>query len=260
MPRLTWGDVGEHFYETGVDRGVLYIAGQDGVAWNGLLSIDETPSGGESKAHYLDGVMYLQLPSYEEFAATISSISRPSEFLVCEGIASGLNGLLYTRQTRQPFGLCYRSLIGNDVDPEHGYILHIIYNALASPSNRSRNSLSDAVNPSLYNWNITAKPIIVEGHRRTAHIMVDSTTAPIEALIALEDILYGSASESARLPLIEEIQEIFGYIIVVTDNGDGTFTVSGPDELVQMLDPTTFQITSSSAIFLDPDTYEISST
>ena len=259
MPRLTWGDVGERFYEIGVDRGVLYPLVGDGVAWNGIISVVEAPNLQQPNSHYYDGIMYLQVPRVEEFRATITAMHRPTEFGPSDGVAVGLNGMLITQQRRKAFGFSYRTFVGNDLQNEAlGYRIHLVYNALAMPSERNYQSISDSVNTSPYSWEITACPPPMDGYRRTPHLVIDSLTAPAETLAALEDILYGTAEEAPRLPLPEEIFAL-GFGIVVTDNGDGTFTITGPDDLVYLTDSDEWEVISPNATFLDAETYTISS-
>jgi len=257
MSRLTWADPGERFFEIGVDRGVLYVGDDAGVAWNGLISVDESPQGGDADSFYVDGVMYLQVSKPERFEATITAYNRPDEFGPCEGIATGINGMRITQQQRQTFGLSYRSLIGNDADGiDHGYLIHIIYNARVAPSSRNRSTIDDGVNPTPYSWPLFALPEVVDGYARTPHLIIDSRSTPPDLLSDLEDILYGSDAALSSLPTPVEILEL-GFGIVVTDNGDGTFTVTGPDSLVFLTDTDTFSITSPGAVFIDSDSYTI---
>lgn len=259
MSQLVWGAPSERFYEIGVDRGVLYPPTGPGVAWNGLISVDENPNVGEVRSYYMDGVKYLQLSPTEEFEATITAMHRPKEFSECDGVTVGINGLLITGQRRKPFGFCYRSYVGNALEENDlGYRLHIIYNALALPSPRRYNTLNDSAEPSLYVWNITARPPAISGYKPTAQLVIDSLTTPAELLGNIEAILYGSEIDDPRLPLPQEIFEM-GFGIIVVDNGDGSFSITGPDEALVMLDATTFEITSPSVIIIDLDTYEISS-
>lgn len=258
MTRLVWGAAGQRFYETGVDRGVLYTDGSPGVAWSGLISVEENPSNGEIKSYYLDGLMYLQVPTYEVFGATITAFNRPPEFAKCDGVATGLNGLMIPHQRRGTFGLSYRTFIGNDIEGnDHSYQIHLIYSAITLPSQRNYRTIDGGVNPAPYSWQISAKPPLVPGYKRTPHLIIDSATAPTDLLSALEDILYGTEGESPRLPTPQEIFDL-GFGIQVIDNGDGTFTVTGPDEYVSMIDTDEFQIISPNAIFTSADTYRIS--
>ncbi len=262
MARVSWGVVGERLYEAGLDRGVLYADGHPGVAWPGLISVVESPNGGDSKQRFIDGVMYLNTPTTELFEGTISAYNKPAVFAECDGIAHAYTGLFVTAQRRKSFGFSYRTKIGNDVNSnDHGYKLHIIYGALAEPSQRSNTSIGDSVNPTVYSWKIATKPVVVPGYARTSHLVIDSTVSPPTALATLEDILYGTPEEAPRLPTPTEIFAIFefGFGIIVTDNGDGTFTVTGPDDAVSFTDATTFQIVSPAAVYTDAVTYEISS-
>ena len=201
MPRLTWGQVGERYFETGVDQGVLYVGASAGVPWNGLKSVSESPAGGNPRPYYIDGVKYLNLATAEEFAATIEAFSSPPEFGVCDGIASIQNGLFVTQQPRKSFGLCYRTRVGNDADgDDHGYKLLIVYNALAAPTSRTNNTIADSAEPTALSWSISTLPPGITGYKRTAHLIFDSRYTPSSLLAALEDILYGSDTDMARQP------------------------------------------------------------
>lgn len=261
MPRIAWGTTGKRFYEAGVDRGVLYVGSDPGVPWNGLTSVNVSSTGGEAKPYYIDGEKYLNISSREEFAATITALTYPDEFGPCDGSAQVRTGLFITNQRRKPFGFSYRTGIGNDLSGEYGYKLHLVYNALAAPSARNHVSLGENTEPGDFSWAVTTRPPVVAGYNRTSHIVIDSRTTNPVTLAAVEDILYGTNILTARLPTLDELVAIFDTIttLEVIDNGDGTFTVIGPDSAVQMLDDTIFQITWPTAIFIDDDTYNISS-
>lgn len=249
--RLVWDRVGERFFETGISNGVLYPTTGDGVAWNGLISVTESPSGGDPQPFYLDGYKYQNRAAPEEYEATIEAFTYPDAFEVCMGNAILSPGLFITQQRKKSFGLCYKTALGNDSDGrDHGYKIHLVYNALASPSQKAYKSVSDSPEAINFSWSITTKPIKVAGHKATSHMIVDSTKVSPPLLANLEDILYGSESSSPRLPLPAEVASIFsGWpTLYVTDNGDGTFTVSGPDDVVSTLDPYTFKIVSSTAV------------
>jgi len=209
VPKLVWGSVGERIYETGVDRGVLYVGSTPGVAWNGLISISESTSGGSAKPYYMDGVKYLNIASAEEFEATLNAFSAPREFGPCDGIASIQNGLLATQQPRKSFGLSYRTKVGNDVDPEHGYRVHLVYNALAAPSQRSHKTFGSSIDLTDLSWSITTLPPSITGYKPTAHLIIDTTLADSDAVAAAEVILYGDDSHSARIPTPDELAAIF---------------------------------------------------
>lgn len=210
MPRLNWSAIGERYFETGIDRGVLYVGNNPGVAWSGLTSVSESPSGGDARPYYIDGVKFLNISSAEEYQATINAFGSPTEFGPCDGTISVRNGLFVTQQPRKSFGLSYRTKLGNDVDgPEHAYKIHIVYNALAAPSQRDHNSIGDSVSPSTSSWSITTLPPAITGYKRTAHLVVDSRYTASNSLVKVEDILYGNDNAAARLPTPNELVSIF---------------------------------------------------
>jgi len=210
VPRLEWGTAGQRFYETGVDQGVLYVGSNPGVPWMGLISVSENPSGGDPRPLYIDGIKYLNLSSAEEYEASITALSAPPEFAPCDGAVAIQNGLYATQQPRASFGFSYRTMIGNDVEgSDFGLKLHIVYNALAAPPQRASSTIDDSVDPLRLTWSITTMAPAITGYRPTAHMVVDSRYADGEALSALEDILYGDSSHTARLPLPDEIIALF---------------------------------------------------
>lgn len=210
MAKLEWDKTGERLYETGVDHGVLYLLGEGGtytkgVAWNGLTAVTESPSGAEATPLYADNIKYLNLMSAEEFGATIEAFTYPEEFAECDGSASIADGVSIGQQTRKTFGLSYRTVIGNDVDNNLGYKLHLIYGALAAPSEKAYATVNDNPEAITFSWEVTTTPVSVEGFKPTATVTIDSTKCDKTKLAALEAILYGSESEEARLPLPGEI-------------------------------------------------------
>jgi hypothetical protein len=210
VARIAWNAVGERRFETGVDRGVLYVENEDGVPWNGLTSVSEDPDGGEATPYYIDGVKYLNHMSQEDFKATINAYTYPDEFGVCEGTAPVGNGLFVTQQTRKSFGLSYRTMVGNDVEGvDHAYKIHLIYNAMAETSDREHESLSDDVEAAEFSWNLVTTPPTFTGYRPTAHFVIDSREVPSDLLTSIEDILYGSQGETARLPSVPELLFLF---------------------------------------------------
>lgn len=213
MSRLVWDKTGERFYETGVKQGVLYVqeagAYPKGVAWNGLTAVTESPSGAEATALYADDIKYLNLMSAEEFGATIEAYTYPEEFEVCDGSASIATGVSIGQQKRCAFGLCYRTALGNDTDgSDYGYKLHLIYGAMAAPSEKAYATINDSPEAITFSWELTTTPVSVTGYKPTASITIDSTKADPTKLAELENILYGSESEEARLPLPDEIAEL----------------------------------------------------
>lgn len=264
MTQLSWGAPGERYYEDGVDRGVLYVD-DVGYVWNGLVSVSETPSGGEHRSYYLDGIKHINLASAEEYEATIRAISSPPEFAACDGVKSLYQGLFVTQQKRKSFGFSYRTMINNDLGPDLGYKLHLVYNALAAPSEQNRNTRSDSPELSELSWYIQAVPPLSlgMGYKPSAHFVVDSRNTPGEILTQLEEILYGNESTDARFPSQSEILALFEVFatLQVTDNGDGTATIVGPDDVVMVnpSDSTEYTITWASVVNTDVDIYTISS-
>ena len=216
MAKLVWDKTGDRLYETGVKNGVLYIptAGvySKGVAWNGLTAVTESPSGAEATALYADDTKYLSLMSTEEFGATIEAYTYPDEFAACDGSAELADGVMIGQQNRSTFGLCYKTTIGNDTEGnDHGYKLHIIYGAMAAPSEKAYASINDSPEAITFSWEITTTPVNVTGAKPTASLVIDSTKADPSKLAALEDILYGKDGEPAnepRLPLPDEIKSL----------------------------------------------------
>ena len=211
MPRLTWDKTGDRLYETGVSQCALYLqsAGgvyNKGVAWNGITAVTESPSGAEASALYADDIKYLSLMSAEEFGATIEAYMYPDEFMECDGSAEIAKGVNIGQQSRKTFGLCYKTVVGNDTDSnEHGYKLHIIYGAMASPSEKNYQTINDSPEAISFSWEITTTPVNVDGHKPTATITIDSTKCDSDKLTALEKVLFGDEDSTARLPLPNEI-------------------------------------------------------
>lgn len=216
MSKLVWDQAGERLYETGVKKGVLYPQAEGGlyplgVAWNGLISVSESPSGAEPSALYADDIKYLNLYSTEEFGATVECYTYPDEFAACDGSAELTKGVTIGQQPRKAFGLCYRTSVGNDVvGNDYGYKLHIIYNAMASPSEKAYSTVNDSPEAITFSYELTTTPVNVEGFKPTASVVVDSTKVDAEKLKALEDILYGAEDAEPRLPLPDEIVTIVG--------------------------------------------------
>ena len=219
MSRLTWDNNGERLYETGVKQGVLYPiqtngSYSNGVAWNGLTAVTESPSGAEPTALYADDIKYLNLISNEEFSATIEAYTYPDEFAECDGSASLADGVTLGQQKRKTFGLCYRTSLGNDVDGnDYGYKLHLVYGCLAAPSEKAYATINDSPEAITFSWEVSTTPVSVAGFKPTSQITIDSTKADKAKLAALEDILYGKDGAEAkgagpRLPLPDEIKTL----------------------------------------------------
>ena len=214
MARLVWDQTGQKTYETGVKQGVLYPQGEGGAypkgyAWNGLTGVTESPSGAESNPLYADDIKYLNLISAEEFGATIEAYTYPDEFAECDGSAEIAPGVTIGQQARKTFGMAYKTTFGNDVDGnEHGYKLHLIYGALATPSEKAYATINDSPEAITFSWEVTTTPVAVEGFKPTASLTIDSTKVDKDKLTALEDILYGKGETEARLPLPNEVAEL----------------------------------------------------
>ena len=218
--KLVWDATGDHLYETGLKMGVLYPINNSGeytpgVAWNGLSSVSESPSGAEANAVYADDIKYLNLYSVEEFGATIEAYTYPDEWAECDGSASLADGVIIGQQDRKTFGLCYRTVIGNDVAGEnYGYKLHLIYGCKASPSERQYQTINDSPEAITFSWEISTTPVSVTGFKPVSCITIDSTKADSTKLASLEQILYGTPAQGqtaaieARLPLPDEIEDI----------------------------------------------------
>lgn len=211
MSKIVWDEVGKRLYETGVDHAVLYPQDETGaypkgVAWNGLTAVTQSPSGAEANPLYADNIKYLNLMSAEDFGATVEAYMYPDEFAECDGSAEIAPGVSASQQNRKAFGMCYRTLIGNDVKgTDYGYKLHIIYGALAAPSERAYNSVNDSPEAATLSWELSTTPVSIAGFKPTAHLEIDSTKVETTKMAALEAILYGSESTEARLPLPNEI-------------------------------------------------------
>ena len=214
MAKLVWDESGKRLYETGVEKGVLYVQGengqyQQGVAWNGLTAVTESPSGAEPTALYADDIKYLELFSAEEFGATIEAYTYPEEFEACDGSASLGTGVTIGQQDRKAFGLCYRTIVGNDVKGnENGYKLHLIYGAKAKPSEKAYATVNDSPEAVTFSWEVTTTPVNVAGFKPTASVTIDSTKIDASKLQQIEALLYGGDSAEPKLPLPDEIAQI----------------------------------------------------
>jgi hypothetical protein len=221
MTALTWDQVGERLYETGVDKGVLYIPNGSGVyttgvAWNGLVSVTESPSGAEASPQFADNLKYLNLVSAEEFGGTLEAFTYPDEFGQCDGTATPSAGVLLGQQSRKSFGLAYRTRLGNDIDgTDYGYKLHLIYGALAAPSEKAYSTINDAPEAITFSWEITTSPVAVTSYKPTSFMAVDSTLVDPTDLTNLELILYGDTGVDPRLPLPDEVVSLFAGSITV---------------------------------------------
>jgi hypothetical protein len=238
MPPLVWDQVGERLYETGVDRGVLYLPDASGVynsgfAWNGLTTVTESPSGAESSPQFADNIKYLNMISAEEFGATIEAFTYPEEFGQCDGTALPSAGVAVGQQGRKMFGLSYRSRVGNDVDgTEFGYKLHLLYGCQAAPSEKAYATINDSPEAISFSWEVTSTPVPVSGLKPTSLIVIDSTVVDPNDLQALEDLLYGNGATEAALPTPDAVIALFGGANPATGaqaGTPGTWIPSGSD-------------------------------
>ena len=236
MAKLTWDQLGERLYETGVKKGVLYPQNPDdgtyplGVAWNGLTTVTESPSGAESTALYADDAKYLNLISAEQFGCSIEAYTYPDEFAVCDGSAELSTGVVIGQQTRQPFGLSYKTSLGNDLEGvDYGYKLHIVYGCVAAPSEKAYATINDSPEAITFSWTVTTTPVEVTNYKPTATIIIDSTKVNAGKLEDLEDMLYGTVGAAPYLPLPSVVAALFteatpsavSYTVDPTDNSTG---------------------------------------
>lgn len=227
MSRLVWGAPGERFFEAGTDRGVLYLGDEPGSPWNGIVSVQESPTGGEPQPYFIEGQKYLNLMTGEDFAATLTAFSAPEAFNACDGTQHIHTGLFITQQPRKKFDLTYRTLVGNDIQgTDYGYKIHLVYNALASASERANTTLGSSVTPMQKSWAISTVPPKISGYRPTAHFVVDTRWTPTYIMAELENVLYGFDGGIANMPTVEELLAIFGMEPpedVFTEEFGGTF-------------------------------------
>jgi len=219
---ITWDAVGERVYETGVDHGVLYLvsaagAYDTGFAWNGLTTVTESPSGAEATAQYADNIKYLNLISAEEFGATIEAFTYPDEFAECDGSANPSEGVSIGQQSRKTFGLSYRTQLGNDLEgTDYGYKLHLIYGAVAAPTEKAYATINDTPEAITFSWEVTTTPVPVTGFKPTSSIVIDSTVVDSADLLALETLLYGTTTPTPvepSLPLPDAVIALFGGVV-----------------------------------------------
>jgi len=240
MTKLQWDQVGTREYETGVDRGVLYLPNNLGVydsgfAWNGLVTVTEAPTGADAHPQYADNIKYLNLMAAEQFGATIDAFTYPDEFAECDGTVEPVPGLRIGQQNRKLFGLSYRTLLGNDLEgTAHGYKIHLVYGAQAAPSQKAYGTVNDSPAPITFSWAVTTTPVDAGvGNKPTATITLDSTVLDATAFAELEDILYGTAGADPRLPLPSEVVALFSGTITSVETVEpaynaGTHTITIP--------------------------------
>ena len=259
MTTVTWDQVGSRFFEVGVDRGVLYLPDGKGIPWSGLISVNEQVSGNDPNSVYFDGVKYSDVMGTGEFSATLSAYTYPDEFLQFEGVFEAGNGLYVTNQPQQRFGLSYRTRIGSDEDQDLGYKIHVLYNLTAVPSQKNFQAIGDTIDPIAFEWTLSSMPSEAPPFRPTSHLIFDTRKMSPLLIQDIENTLYGTPAADPILPPLNFFVAYIGdwVIMRITDNLDGTWTATGPDEYFVMLDSTTFQINNANATYLDGDTYVI---
>jgi hypothetical protein len=231
MSVLVWDQVGEKVYETGVDHGVLYRQNPAGVydagyAWNGLTTVTESPSGAEANPQFADNIKYINLLSAEEFGATIEAFTYPDEFAECDGSAEPTPGVTLGQQPRKTFGLAYRTKVGNDVNADAGYKLHLVYGCLAAPSEKAYATVNDSPEALAFSWDVTTTPVPVTGYKPTASMVFDSTKVPAAGLAALEQALFGTVGADPRLPMPDEVLGMFAGAITEVETVAPTYNAA----------------------------------
>lgn len=262
MTRLEWNAPADRFFDAGLDRGVLYPKNGPAVPWNGLTGVDETGAEGAA-VYYIDGRPFLYLPKPKEYEATLKAYTYPDEFSALMGVAEVADGMYLDSQLSDSFDLSYRTLVGNGVNGvDHGYKIHLVYNAVVAPQNLAYASMGSEINPIEMSWQIQAVPVRVEGFRPTAHIIVDTRHMSESKIQAIETLLYGDGTTNAAMPTPQVIFDLlsFGDAIIITDNGDGTWTAEGSYENVYMVAPGVFTIENANATDNGDGTFTISST
>jgi hypothetical protein len=264
MSKLAWSRVGERFFETGVDRGVIYPnkEGMAPAAWSGLIGINENPTGGEDKPFYIDGYKFQNRSTPEEYVSTTEAFTYPRVFDECQGNSYLGNGLYMTAQTKVPFGLTYRTKLGNDVAGQnYAHKIHFVYNALVAPTNKNYQTVGDNPTANTFSWTISTKAMKVTGRRQTAHMVVDTSLLTSPLLAELEDLIYGTDSTEPELPSPTELIElIVGWpTLFITDHGNGIFTASGPDDVVRLATPRAYEISAETAEADGEGNFEVTS-
>lgn len=261
MGILAWDQPGQRTYQAGVDRGVLYLADKPAVVWNGLIAIEETFNR-ESKAYYLEGQKYLTYQVLGEFEGVLRAFTYPDAFEDVDGVVTKKGGLYIHDQQPKGFGLSYRTMLGDDLEGlDRGYRIHLLYYLQATPDSIGYSTAGDQATPMAFSWKLTSTPVVQGwGYRSTAHISLKSTDLSPDTLEYLEGILYGTATTAPRLPTIAELITNVENPPTITDNGDGTWTASSPDNDVMLTDSTTFQISGADAAYLNSETYQITTT
>ncbi len=261
MTNIIWDQLEDRRYEAGLDRGVLYFPDGGGVAWNGLTSVDES-SEVSLEPVYFDGIKFNDIVISGDYSATLRAFTYPDEFLKYEGVLEEQRGLYITDQPQSLFHLSYRTRIGTNLDD--GYKLHLLWNLTAVPESKTYETLSMDSDPIEFEWSLTSVPEPIDGYRPTAHVILDSRRIDPWMLADIEVILYGDPANVLSVPIMPSLKGFISFVrkwnrLIITDNGDGTWTAAGEENVVEMLNLTTFQITSPTAVYLNATTYTVTS-
>lgn len=251
MTRLTWGELAKRNFEFGVDRGVFYPKGDAGHAWSGLISVKEETADASQSLIYIDGVGHQNELLIGSFAAVISAVTYPAAFEAFDGYSG-----IYSAQYRRGFNFSFRTMQANG-----HYKIHLVYNATATPTDRNHSSINTNVDMELFAWNLTTKPVVIPGAKASSHFVIDTTQVNAGVVDELETILYGNDETTPSMPTVDELLAIFEAhaILRIINHGDGTWTAEGPDDVVRMLDATTFEIDWPSVIYVTEDKYTVRS-
>lgn len=256
MAKIVWDQVGEREFQVGLERGVFYTP-TSGVPWNGLISVETKQNDTSATPVYFDGLKYNEVTFLGDFAGTLTAYTYPDEFLPYDGFGEVADGVFIDGQERGTFGLCYSTILGNDVDGINlGYKLHLLYNLTAVPEDISNKTMDSNIEPIEFSWTLTSVPEFIPSFRPASHLIIDSTKVDSEFLSDLEDILYGTESTDSRLPSVLEIYSMI--YLNITDNLDGTWTADAPETMIQMLTDDIFEITAGTITYSDDYTYSIS--
>lgn len=259
MTELVWDQIGDRIYESGIDRGVIYLPGGVAIPWNGLTSVTEKFDK-QTTPVYFDGRRIQNLVSPGNFSGTITAITYPDELSELEGLGFVKSGVFVGDQIPKVFDLSYRTRVGNDLDPDFGYKIHILYNVTVIPKDKGYTTISDSPGISEFEWDLLAVPEDVDGFHPSAHVIFDSTHTTDALMSAIEEMLYGSDTENASLLSMSELIPFLDTLvdIQVVDNGDGTWTLTTDLEDVVFVDDGVFTLSNVNATFIDEDTYSLS--
>ena len=249
MAKLTWDNTGNKMYETGVDRGVLYLSDGSGVAWNGLTSVSIKTENGSNTPLFYDGEKSFDLVSPGDLGVSLSAFTYPDEFNEYFGLVNYNDGVFIDNQPAKTFGLSYRTYVGGDATgAESSYKIHVLYNLTAIEEDTVYETISDSTAPITFGWSLSSTPVKVAGHRHTSHFIIDSATTSPEVLSIVELALYGGEFTQPELP--SPVDLLSHVNIVITDNGNGTWTATGPDYYITILNTGAFEITNANAYFI----------